>query len=278
MEITLPAYAKINLALDVRKRRADGYHEIATVLQTVSLADLVTLTLLSSSEISVEVEGGPPEVPPGEENLAWRAAWLLKTEFGFSCGVGIKIKKRIPVAAGLGGGSADAAAVLLGLNYLLGLGLRNAELSHLGLKLGSDVPFCLQGGTALGEGRGENLTSLPPPFFWLVLVKPPLQITSAEAYSLWEQEKTLRALRLAEALKKGEDFSPWLGNALEPGVTGAYPKLGELKLQMQAAGLPLVFMAGSGPVFWGKAESFREAQAIANLLKKDYETFVARTL
>jgi 4-diphosphocytidyl-2-C-methyl-D-erythritol kinase len=178
--LVLKARAKINLALDVLFRRPDGYHEVAMVMQSVALADRVTL----EADSAISVAATAAELECGPSNLAYRAAALLRERCGVDCGVRITLEKNIPLAAGLAGGSADAAAVLRGLNRLWGLGLKLAELENIGAALGSDVPFCLRGGTALATGRGEALAPLPPlPSVWVVLAKPPVAVSTPPGFT-----------------------------------------------------------------------------------------------
>lgn len=157
--LELKAYGKINLGLDVVRKREDGYHEVRMIMQTVHLHDRIVME--KTKEPGIRTETNLPYVPDGEGNLAWRAAKLLMDEFGLSEGVDIKIRKCIPVAAGMAGGSTDAAAVLVGMNRLFGLGLGKKELMRRGVKLGADIPYCILRGTALSEGIGEILTELP---------------------------------------------------------------------------------------------------------------------
>ncbi|MBQ5501766.1 MAG: 4-(cytidine 5'-diphospho)-2-C-methyl-D-erythritol kinase, partial [Selenomonas sp.] len=168
--VTVEANAKINLTLDILGKRPDGYHEVAMVMQTVGLHDTLTL---EKREQGISLNINVPWLKADEKNLAWRAAALVQEEFGLTGGVHIELIKRIPVAAGLAGGSADAAAVLKGMSELYGLNLSDNKLCELGAKLGSDIPFCLLGGTMLATGRGEVLKRLPDmPETWVVLVKP----------------------------------------------------------------------------------------------------------
>ncbi|MBM3242948.1 4-(cytidine 5'-diphospho)-2-C-methyl-D-erythritol kinase, partial [Candidatus Poribacteria bacterium] len=179
-ELRIQAYAKINLFLNVLHKRPDGYHEIETVFQSIGLSDDIILRKLSR-DIKINCEHS--QVPLDESNLAYKAAKLLLEASSLSEGVEITIKKQIPVAAGLGGGSADAAAVLVGLNQLFELGYEREQLMSLGVKLGADVPFCILGGTALGRGIGEILEPLPPlGRIWLTLVNPGFMVSTAWVY------------------------------------------------------------------------------------------------
>ncbi len=181
MKYSIKAPAKINLSLDVLRKRDDGYHEVEMIMTMVDLADRVDLALRVDGKISVDVSEG--FVPSDERNFAYQAAALLKKRFRVRHGVHIYITKRIPVAAGLAGGSSDAAATLKGLNQLWELGLSLDELAELGAEIGSDVSFCVYGGTALATGRGERIEALPsPPPLWVVLAKPPIGVSTKDVY------------------------------------------------------------------------------------------------
>lgn len=277
--LNLVAPAKLNLALDVLSRRPDGYHEVRMVLQSVDLVDSVQLHhhppahvgeglrvhLLVSREPGLEGE----EVPRDERNLAFRAARLLAEEYGVAAEVEIHLHKRIPVAAGLGGGSADAAAVLRGLNLLWDLGRTPEELHRLAVRLGADVPFCLRGGTALAWGKGERLSPLQAQVeLWFVLVKPPFGLSTAEVYRAWDEvgEKSHpRVEELMGALQEGdlERIGRLLGNALEVAVFPRYPVLKEIKEGLLGLGALGAAMSGSGPTLFGLVEGEERARDLA---------------
>jgi 4-diphosphocytidyl-2-C-methyl-D-erythritol kinase len=249
------AQAKINLVLNVLCRRPDGYHEIASVMQTLALHDEVELTGAGAG-VRLTCEGLP--VPCDETNLARRAALHLAARCGVRRGVGIHLRKRIPVAAGLGGGSADAAAVLRGLNRLWGLGLSLEELARLGAELGSDVPFCVFGGTALVGGRGERVVPLPPaPPVDVVLFKPPFGVSTAEVYRGLEGppgpsgavEAMLAALREGNPAAIGR----CLVNDLEGVTLRWHPDLALLKESLKVPGVYGALLAGSGPTLFALA-------------------------
>jgi len=283
-EIKIRAYAKVNLTLEVKGRRTDGYHEISTIFQSIDLHDTVFLIPGRGIELEVRGRGGPE----GPANLAYRAASLLQGKYPFP-GVRIILEKRIPLAAGLAGGSADAAAVLVGLNYLWDLGLTAGALASIGAELGSDVPFCVLGGTALGRGRGERLTLLPsPPPLWLVLVKPPFGVSTAAAYRAWDdglasgwegdrprEEEAVAALMTGD--RKG--LVGALGNALEGVTSRLHPEVAAIKEKLMSLGAEKVVMCGSGPTLFGVAPAREEAERMAAVLRGEYpETLVARTL
>jgi len=243
------ARAKINLTLDVVGRRPDGYHELASVMQEIELAD--TLVLEPAEDISLVVD--PPVVPAGEDNLVLQAARLLQEYGGVRRGAALRLRKRIPVGAGLGGGSADAAAALKGLNRLWRLGLDPGTLAELGARLGSDIPFCLTGGTALVTGRGEVVEPLPYlPRAELVLVKPDLTVSTAEVYRGWD-ERGLTGGRATPAMLGAVLVRDWravavcLANDLEKVTCARHPEVLSVKQHLERAGALGVLMSGSGP-------------------------------
>lgn len=264
------AHAKINLLLDVAGIRPDGYHELTTVMQTLSLCDDVLLE--PAPRISLAVEGAG--LTAGPENLAWRAAELLRQRTGFRGGAGIRLIKKIPLAAGLAGGSADAAAVLLGLNKMWQLDLEMHELSLLGAELGSDVPFCLWGGTALCQGRGELVTPLPAlPPAGVLLVKPALGVSTADVYRHYDAlpEPGHQDSRPMLTAVKDENLfavAKNLGNSLEQVTLTQHPEIGLIKDEIAAAGAAGVLMSGSGPTVFGLFADPASAVRAAGSIKK----------
>ncbi len=263
------AYAKVNLALDVLRRRSDGYHDIDSIMQTIDLYDLVRLQIQPAG---ITVTCDHPEVPGGEDNLAARAARMLFQEAGKEVGVTIGITKHIPVAAGLGGGSSDAAAVLLGLNYLLELGLVKAQLMAIGARLGADVPYCLMGGTARAQGIGEKLTPLPPaPELWLVLAKPSFGVSTAEVYGNLDLNGPVNhppVDRMAAAIRQQDrqGMLSAMGNTLEAVTMARYPAVADLKQEMLVLGALQSVMCGSGPTVCGVARDREHARTMARIL------------
>jgi 4-diphosphocytidyl-2-C-methyl-D-erythritol kinase len=276
-KLVLPAYAKINLALDVLGRRPDGYHEVEMVMQNIALHDLVILEGRPGGEISLRCSD--PGIPR-EENLAYRAALLLKEEYGVKEGVAIYIEKRIPVAAGLAGGSTDAAAVLRGLNKLWHLDLCRAELQELGKNLGADVPYCIQGGTCLARGIGEILTQLPSlPPAWLVLAKPPGGLATGAVYrglDLTRLKYRPRFKALITALEAGslEGVAANLGNVLQGVSEGLVPEIALLRRALLARGALGSLMTGSGPTVFGLVAEEKKARAVAKKLQQEFPAAV----
>jgi len=266
-QLKIPARAKINWALDVLGKMPDGYHSLEMVMQTISLADQVTLTQSPGEDA---VSSSAP-LPGGAGNLALAAWLLLKKRCNLEQGLDIYIEKNIPVAAGLGGGSADAAAVFLGANRLFGLGLDHRQLAELALPLGADIPFCLLGRAALARGKGEILQPFGPvPRQWLVLVNPGIPLSTAlvfRNYSLPENRPKADIETLKEALLRGEaeGIAPLMFNALEETAQALCPQISEIKRDLRSLGLqPL--LSGSGPTVFAPAQSRAAAARAAAVL------------
>lgn len=278
MKLTETGYAKINLGLDVLGLRPDRYHEVAMVMQTISLADTITITESPELVVTTDrigLEGGP-------SNLAYKAAVLMGEFAHREPRVHIHIEKKIFLAAGLAGGSTDAAAVLRGLNRYWELHLSVEKLERLGAKLGSDVPFCVAGGTALATGRGEILTPLPDlPPLQLVLAKPALEISTPWAYREYDKQKNVvhpDIEGMVQAVQTGDvqGVLQRCGNVLEPVTAGARPEIREIRQQMLQNGAGPVMMSGSGPTVFGIIKDKEAGEKIAGILQSQrLETAVA---
>jgi len=277
--LVLSAAAKVNLALEVLSRRADGYHEIATVLMTVDLSDRLTLEDVET----LELRANTPDVPADATNLALRAALALREAAGISRGVRITLDKRIPVAAGLGGGSADAAAVLLGLNRLWKLRWPAARLAEVAVSLGMDVPFFLRGGGALATGRGENLEPVASASLALVLANPRFGSSTAEAYGrvtpeMYTDGRRVRALVRALGTRRAAGVAASLYNGLEAAVAPTHPEIQRMRAALLAAGALGAAMSGSGPTVFGVARSFEHARQLrARLSRASWACWAVRT-
>lgn len=277
------ARAKINLSLDVLGKRADGYHEVEMVMQTVDLCDYLTFSPRRDSEIVLRAT--VPFIPSDERNLAWQAAAALRRVARRPVpGATIHLDKRIPVAAGLGGGSSDAAAALRGLNKMWELGLTLDELADIGATVGSDVPFLVYGGTAIARGRGERIEHLDVvPAFWVVLVKPSHAVSTAEVYSAFDPaavEVRPDTASMVEALRSGQvsRIAGCVGNVLETVTSRRYPEIGRIKEQMQKLGAAFSMMSGSGPTVFGAIERQPRAKRIYNELRQLFnEVYLCRT-
>ena len=272
MQAQVTAYAKVNLLLDVLFKREDGYHEVEMIMQTIGLCDQVVLKQAQSYALQTQSS----LIPHDGTNLALKAARLLGERY-HTPPVAVTLDKRIPVAAGLAGGSTDAAAVLLGMNALFDLRLAQAELLALAAELGSDVPFCLSGPTALAYGRGEKLKALTEcPKLWLVLVKPPFGVSTPSVYKHLDV-KRLRAhpdaAAYSEALAKGDEtyLLEGLGNVLEESTFKLHPAVAELKRQMQALGGSHTLMSGSGPTVFSAFSDREEAEAFYRRCQKQFK-------
>ncbi len=264
--LRLRAFAKVNYALDVHGLRADGYHEIGTVMQSISLADEVELRRVTEgfglSRVPEETDTGPPE--RNTVYLAWKQLQKLT---GDELPCEVTLRKKIPTGAGLGGGSADAAAVLVGLNELFGLGLRSDELRGIAAKVGADVPFCISGGTAFGEGVGEILTQLPaPPAHLLVVAKPQGSADTGKIYRAYDVART-KSVRSVEpvisALTLGSlpELAATLGNDLAPVTRSFVPEVAALGKELLASGALGASMSGSGTAVYG---IFNDEEAAGN--------------
>lgn len=268
----LRAMAKINLGLDVIGKREDGYHEVRMIMQTVKMYDLLEIRKKQTPGISLSTN--LPYVPSDERNLVYKAAKLLMDEFHVEEGLSMKLTKYIPVAAGMAGGSSDAAAAFVGVNRLFRLGLSQEELMERAVQVGADVPYCVMRGTALAEGIGEKLTPLPPmPESFVLIGKPGINVSTKTAYE---------NLRL-DSIKFRPDIDGMIGdirngdlyamtekmqNVFEPGIMGKYPVVGQIRDLMEERGALKAMMSGSGPTVFGIFEDRDKLNAAAAALKK----------
>lgn len=287
-QIRLKAMAKINLGLDVVRRREDGYHEVRMIMQNVYLYDNIFMKKIGDDEIKVSTN--LHFLPTNENNLVYKAAKLLKDEFDLKSGVFIELNKHIPVAAGMAGGSSDAAAVLYGMNKLFSLHLSEQELMKRGVKIGADVPYCIMRGTALSEGIGEILTALPPmPRCPILIAKPAISVSTKYVYENLHANELQRHPDIdgIVAAIKAEDIhgvALRLENVLETVTEKEYPVITQLKDFMKAHGALNAIMSGSGPTVFGIYDQEETAQAAyrelksAGLAKQVFltETFNAR--
>ncbi|XBW82605.1 4-(cytidine 5'-diphospho)-2-C-methyl-D-erythritol kinase [Bacillus velezensis] len=270
MRILEKAPAKINLSLDVTSKRPDGYHEVEMIMTTIDLADRIELTELPENVIRVASHNR--FVPDDQRNLAYQAAKLLKERFQVKKGVSIMITKVIPVAAGLAGGSSDAAATLRGLNRLWDLKLSVEELAELGAEIGSDVSFCVYGGTALATGRGEKIRHISaPPHCWVVLAKPTIGVSTAEVYRRLNLQQVrhpdVQAMIDAIEEKSFQKVCGQLGNVLESVTLSLHPEVAMIKNQMKRFGADAVLMSGSGLTVFGLVQYESKVQRIYNGLR-----------
>ena len=275
----LNAAAKVNLVLEVLGKRDDGYHELVTVMQAVDLSDRVTL---EEADV-LELRSRTPDVPSDGRNLALRAATALREASGVTRGVRITLDKRIPIAAGLGGGSTDAAAVLVGLNRLWRLRWPVERLDEVATTLGMDVPFFLRGGTARAVGRGERIEALRGGTLGLVLVNPRFPVSTAEMYArvtpaMYTDGR--HAKTLAEGLRRTPTrVAASLYNGLQEAAVAAHPPIGRIRAALLAAGALGALMSGSGPTVFGVARSFEHARQIRRRVTRGtWDCWAVRTL
>ena len=274
-EIHLIAKAKINLGLDVVRKREDGYHEVRMIMQMIDLYDKIVLSQKKESGIAIRTNLS--FLPENENNLAYRAAKLLMDEFDVKEGLSISLTKHIPVAAGMAGGSTDAAAVMIGVNRLFRLNLTKKELMERAVNIGADVPFCIMRGTALAEGIGEKLTALPDmPHCYILIAKPKVHVSTKYVYSNLKADELeshpdidgqIRALKDQDL----QALTAQMGHVLETVTVPAYPVIDEIKRKMMKYGALGAMMSGSGPTVFGIFERELDAQNAYRELKKGNE-------
>lgn len=283
MKVIKNANAKINLGLDVLRRREDGYHEVKMIMQMVDLYDTLTFESREDDEIHIATNSG--KLPCDENNLIYKAAMVLFEEVGKKIGVNIHLEKRIPIAAGMAGGSTDAAATFLALNELLGSPLSKEKLQEISVRVGADVPYCIMGGTALSEGIGEVLTALPaPPQAHLLIAKPDIDVSTAFVYKnlrLDTIQKHPDIDDMKAAIQNGDlqGIADRMENVLETVTVPAYPIIGEIKDICKQEGALNALMSGSGPtvfaIYTDAAQAENVAKRIQNEMKVQ-EVFVTQ--
>ncbi len=277
----LKARAKINWTLDILGQREDGYHLMDMLMQPVTLADTITLT--PASEVTIST-GGYPLLPANERNLAYRAAMALKEATGCTRGAAIHVEKRIPVGAGMGGGSADAAGVLAGLNQLWQTGLNQQQLEAIGLTLGADVPFCLRGGLTRTTGIGESMQPLPcGKHYHLVVIQPCRGLSTGAVFTAYHEKENIPRPATEDArlaLEKGDSalLAASLGNVLQAVSQDMRPAIGEAIEELKKQGAFTALMTGSGSAVFGVFEDEDQARAVARELRRRWRsTFYCQT-
>lgn len=277
------AYAKVNISLDIiEKRKSDGYHLLRMIMQNIDLYDEITV---EKQKCGITIKCNKPYVPTDERNLAYKVAKLFKDKFNIEEGVCISIKKNIPVAAGLAGGSTDGAAVLKAMNEMFNVNASDEELMELGLELGADIPYCIKGGTALCEGIGEKVTQLKPfKDKILVLVKPPFGVSTKFVYQEFNLEKVLnnpKTEELIEAMAKDDlDYvCSNMKNLLENVTLRKHKILISIKEEMKFLGAKGAMMSGSGPTVFAIFDDMLKAQRCFEKMKEKYDdVFITRTI
>lgn len=271
-KIVLNAMAKINLGLDVLRRRENGYHDVKMIMQTVDIYDTLKFQKREDHKIVIKVDA--MELPTDENNLIYKAAKLLFDQCHVTCGVEITLTKRIPIAAGMAGGSTDAAAALAGLNQLFELGLSKEKLKELGVKIGADVPYCIEGGTALSEGIGEILTKLPDaPDCYVVVAKPQISVSTKYVYENLHANELKHHPDIdgmVEAIRKGDldGVCKRMENVLETVTETKYPVISEIKQLLKDKGAENALMSGSGPTVFAVFKEKETAQAALEALQE----------
>ncbi len=279
-KVLINSQAKINLSLDVCGVRDDGYHTVQMVMQKCNLCDSVYVEKIKSG---IELSCNLYFLPTDEKNIAYKAAKLFFEETGINGGARIQIEKRIPVSAGLAGGSGNAAAVLQALDMLYETALGEEKLEAMGLKLGADVPYCLRGGTVLAEGIGEKLTDLPAlPKTPIVIAKPKISVSTPEIYKAIDREEIIEhpdTKGLIDALGKKDvrAIAAKMQNVMEPVTQGMHPVIGEIKNVLLSCGALGAVMSGSGPSVFGLFADFGAAKKAGAALKENYFTYVGWT-
>lgn len=268
----LQAFAKINLGLDVLGKREDGYHEVRMIMQTIRMYD--QLDMRKSVEPGIHLTTNKKYIPVDENNLVWRAAKLMMDTCGIMEGVSIHLHKVIPVAAGMAGGSSDAAATLVGMNRLFHCGLSKEKLMELGVQIGADVPYCVLRGTALAEGIGEKLTVLPPmPDCWILIGKPGISVSTKYVYTTLDLNTDTVHPNIDGMKKALEDGNLYgiterMGNVLQDVTIPAYPEVERIKEQMKTLGAVNAMMSGSGPTVFGIFDNEEKAQEACQKLRE----------
>lgn len=283
-EIKLQAPGKINLGLDIVGKTENGYHLLKMVMQSVKLSDTITIKKIKDGNSTIILTTNNDELPTNSDNLIYKAAKLLMEEFHITDSVSIHLEKRIPIAAGMAGGSTDAAAVLKGMNTLFSLSLSQEDLMKRGVTLGADIPYCIIGGTALSEGIGELLTPISTDLQgYIILVKPPINVSTKWAYQNFKKELVTNAPNIdlvVDKLKKNDLTAACTGmeNVLEAVTIPVHPIIQQIKTRMQELGCSFSLMSGSGPTVFGLCSEYEKAETITEILKKEFsDSFVTLT-
>jgi len=275
-EIGIDSYSKINLTLNILGKRRDGYHNIETIMQSINLADRI---VIREEREGVKIKCSHPLVPTDTQSLTYRSAEKILSKYRIKKGVNIEIDKKIPLASGMAGGSANSASILVGINKLFALNLSDKDLKEIGEELGMDVPFCIQNGTALAYHRGEKVTPLPPmtPPLWIIVINPGFEIPTKWAYNNLNLEsirgEKSNTIAMLKALKDGglEGIAKNLFNSFEELIITKYREIGEIKDRLIEEGVLGALMSGSGPTVFGIAQNKENALKIYEKLKPEYK-------
>lgn len=276
-EIEIDSYSKINLTLNILGKRRDGYHNIETIMQAINLADKI---FIKEEQEGVKIKCSHPLVPTDTQSLTYRSAEKILNRYRIRKGVKIEIDKKIPLASGMAGGSANSASILVGINKLFALNLSNKDLMEIGEELGMDIPFCIQNGTALAYHRGEKVTPLFPinPPLWIIVINPGFEIPTKWAYDNFDlslvKKEQHHTIAMLKALKEGrlEGIAKNLFNSFEDLIIKKYREIGKIKDRLTEEGALGALMSGSGPTVFGIAQNEKEALKIYEKLKSEYQS------
>ena len=279
-EIEIDSYSKINLTLNILAKRQDGYHDIETIMQSINLADRI---FIKEEKEGIKIKCSHPLVPVDSQSLTYRSAEKILHRYRITRGVKIEIDKKIPLASGMAGGSANSASILVGINKLFDLNLINKDLREIGEELGMDVPFCIQNGTALAYHKGEKVTPLSPinPPLWIIIINPGFEIPTKWAYNNlnleWLKKEKNNTKNMLNALKEGElpGIAKNLFNSFEGLIIKKYPEIGKIKDRLIEEGALGALMSGSGPTVFGIAQNKEQALKIYEKLKSEYKSIWA---
>jgi len=283
-EIEIDSYSKINLTLNILAKRQDGYHDIETIMQSINLADRI---FIKEEKEGIKIKCSHPLVPVDSQSLTYRSAEKILRRYRITRGVKIEIDKKIPLASGMAGGSANSASILVGINKLFALNLSNKDLREIGEELGMDVPFCIQNGTALAYHKGEKVTPLSPinPLLWIIIINPGFEIPTKWAYNNlnleWLKKEKNNTKGMLNALKEGElpGIAKNLFNSFEGLIIKKYPEIGKIKDRLIEEGALGALMSGSGPTVFGIAQNKEQALKIYEKLKSEYKSiWTVRTI
>ena len=276
-EIEIDSYSKINLTLNILGKRRDGYHNIETIMQSINLTDRI---FIKEEKEGIKIKCSHPLVPIDTQSLTYRSAEKILNRYRIKKGVKIEIDKKIPLASGMAGGSANSASILVGINKLFALNLSNKDLREIGEELGMDVPFCIQNGTAIAYHRGEKVTPLPPinPPMWIIIINPGFEIPTKWAYNNIDLDQIKREKNNTKVMLKAlkevglEEIAKNLFNSFEELIIKKYPEIGKIKDRLIEESALGALMSGSGPTVFGIAQNKEQALKIYKKLKSEYKS------
>ncbi len=279
-EIKLKAYAKINLSIDIISKRSDNYHNVEMIMQQIDLHDVITIKKNSLNKINIISEN--KDIPFDNNNIAYKVARYILDNYNISTGIDIYIEKNIPIAAGLAGGSSDAAAVIKGMNKLFSLNLSIDTMKEIGVKFGADIPFCIEGGACIATGIGEKLKKIEPLNAYILLIKPDINVSTKEVYEnldLSSIKNHPNTNRIVDLIKKDKKYllKNEMYNVLEEVTIKMHPEIKSIKEKMYNEKAIVSMMSGSGPTVFGIYDDYNEINLAYNNLMKEYKNvYIAR--